>query len=184
VSSRLYWLLATLLTAVVVHLSFVLFAPKLVMAERLQAIRAAVGDTSLKVLTPGQTLRLIGEEGEGLVHALCFYDLDNGPVMVTAVIPPSYWSISIYSASGDNFYSFNDRQADVGRLAILLRRDRTVVAEVDDGVGSEAPSGDTLEVFPPEPRGIVVFRALAGEAADRAGTAAELARSTCAPSRN
>ena len=181
-SGRFYWLVATLLTAVVAHLSFVLFAPKLVMAERLEAIRQTAGGSSLKVLGRPDALRLIGEEDGALVHAVCVYDLSQGPMMVTALIPRSYWSISIYSASGDNFYSFNDRQADVERLALVLKPAEAQPVD-EDAVETEAPSGDVLDVFPPDPRGVIVFRALAGEAPERAGMEAFLARSSCAPAR-
>lgn len=181
-SGRFYWLIATLLTAVVVHLSFVLFAPKLVMAERLQAIAETAGDTSLKVLTRNDTLRLIGEEDGSLVHAVCVYDLSRGPLRVTALIPRSYWSISIYSASGDNFYTFNDRQADVERLELILKPAEAAPVD-EEAIETQAPAGDTLEVFPPDDRGVIVFRALAGEAPERAGVEAFLARSSCTPTR-
>ncbi|MGE0210371.1 MAG: DUF1254 domain-containing protein [Parvibaculaceae bacterium] len=181
-SGRGYWIVATLLMAAVVHLSFVLFAPKLVMAERLDALAETAGSSSLKVLTRAETLRLIGEEDGALVHAVCVYDLSQGSMLVTALIPRSYWSISIYSASGDNFYSFNDRQADVERLELRLKPAAAQPVD-EEAVETQAPEGDTLEVFPPDNRGVVVFRALAGEAPERAGVEAFLARSSCTPAR-
>lgn len=181
-NGRAYWLIATLLTAAVVHLSFVLFVPKLVMAERLDALAQAAGGSSLKVLTRAETLRLVGEQDGALVHAVCVYDLARGPVLIKTLIPRSYWSVSIYSAAGDNFYSFNDRQADVERLEIRLKP-RAAQPVDEEAVETEAPEGDTLEVFPPDDRGVVVFRALAGEASERAGVEAFLARSSCTPAR-
>lgn len=180
---RLYWLVATLLVAVVAHLGFVLFAPKLVMADKLDAIRQAAGEGALKVLTPEEQRAFIGQEDAGLVHALCLYDLDHGPVRIFAVVPRSYWSISIYSSAGDNFYSFNDRQADVDRLALLLKLEESVLAPGDD-VDAVAPEGDTLEVLSPTSRGVAVFRALAAEPDERARMAEFLSRSSCAGPRN
>jgi len=180
--SRFYWIIAVLLVAVVTHLSFVLFAPKLVMADKLDAMRAFTGEASLKVLSPEDALRLVGPEEEGLVHAICVYDLAHGPVRIVTVIPPSYWSISIYSEGGDNFYSFNDRQADVDSLALLLKPAvrRLVPAEETEAV---APEGDTLEVLAPDERGVVVLRALASEPAERSRIAEILSRSSCAGSK-
>lgn len=177
-SGRFYWVVATLLVAVVAHLSFVLFAPKLVMGDKLEAMRQAAG-AGLKVLAPEQSSQLIGPEEEALVHAICVYDLSEGPIRITTVIPAAYWSISIYSDSGDNFYSFNDRQAGVEQLALLLKQAKTELA-LSEEPETVAPEGDTLDVIAPDARGVVVLRALAGEPAERARIAETLARSSCA----
>src|SRR5262245_15456376 len=109
-SGRVFWVAATILLAIVVHLSYVLFAPGDTVERKLQAMRAVAGVNSLKVLSASDSRNFLAGEGPGMVHAICVYDLDNGEVLAEAPIPRGYWSVSIYSSKGTNLYTLNDRQ--------------------------------------------------------------------------
>jgi len=47
-----------------------------------------------------------------LLHAVCRFSLEDGPVRITASLPADFWSIAIFDRRGRNAYSINDRSAD------------------------------------------------------------------------
>jgi uncharacterized membrane protein len=67
------------------------------------------------VLSREDSIRLMGPDGRWLVHALCIYDLAERPGDHHAAVPNAYWSMTMYSAGGETFYSLNDRQAGIDR---------------------------------------------------------------------
>jgi uncharacterized membrane protein len=52
--------------------------------------------------------------------AACRFDLDDGPMHISASGHVPFWSLSVYSRIGQNVYSFNDRSAIDGSLDIVL----------------------------------------------------------------
>lgn len=52
--------------------------------------------------------------------AACRFDLDDGPMRITASGEVPFWSLSVYSRVGENVYSFNDRTAIDGKLDMVL----------------------------------------------------------------
>ena len=68
-SGRVFWVAATILLAIVVHLTYVLFAPGDSVQRKLQAMRTLAGVNSLKVLSANDSRTFLAGEGPGLVHA-------------------------------------------------------------------------------------------------------------------
>src|SRR5918995_3136427 len=164
-TSKLYWTAVAVLVAVIVHLSYVLLVPRLEMRGKIEDVQRVAGSGALTVLDADQSVRFIGPEGRWLVHALCIYDLRQGPVMVTAAVPSTYWSMSMYSSRGDSFYSLNDRQAGIARVAVLLKPRKTeLIGDLLEE--TEAPQGEVIAVEAPDAAGLVVMRALAAEPAE------------------
>jgi uncharacterized membrane protein len=118
----LFWTVCILLLAGVVHLGYVLIVPPIEMRAKIDELRQIAGDGALTVLSREDSVRLMGPDGRWLVHALCVYDLAEGPVMINATVPNSYWSMAIYSAGGETFYSLNDRQAGVEQVDLMIRQ--------------------------------------------------------------
>lgn len=176
-SRAIFWSLCVVLLAAVVHLGYVLLVPSYEMKTKIDDIRRLVDSRDLTVLSREQGVQLLGPDGRWLVHALCIYDLSAGPVMVSAAVPKTYWSMTIYSAAGETFYSLNDRQAGLDRVSIELRQasDR----ESDDDAQTPMGGGETLTVRAPDRAGLVVMRALAGEAAQFGPISEVLAGSSC-----
>lgn len=54
------------------------------------------------------------------VAAACRFDLEDGPVHLSASGTVPFWSVSVYTRGGRNIYSFNDRTADAGLLDTLV----------------------------------------------------------------
>jgi uncharacterized membrane protein len=173
----LFWSLSILLLAGVVHLGYVLIVPHYEMRAKIDELRQLAGNGALTVLSRDDSVRLMGPDGRWLVHALCIYDLADGPLTVNAVVPNSYWSMAIYSAGGDTFYSLNDRQAGIERVDITIRQPSGRAPEEEEELAP--PRDDSFNVRAPDPVGVVVMRALAGEAAEYERAAEILARSSC-----
>jgi uncharacterized membrane protein len=177
-TSKLYWTAVAVLVAVVVHLSYVLLVPRLEMRGKIEDVQRVAGSGALTVLDADQSVRFIGPEGRWLVHALCIYDLRQGPVMVTAAVPSTYWSMSMYSSRGDSFYSLNDRQAGIARVAVLLKPRKTeLIGDLLEE--TEAPQGEVIAVEAPDAAGLVVMRALAAEPAEYSRISSVMAQSGC-----
>ena len=174
--SILYWTVCILLLAGVVHLGYVLIVPQFEMRARIDELRELAGSGTLTVLNREDSVRLMGPDGRWLVHALCVYDLAEGPMVVSAAVPDSYWSMAIYSAGGETFYSLNDRQAGIDRVDLMIRRPSAPLPEEEE---LAPPDDETITVRAPDQVGVVVMRALAGEPAEYEPTAEILARSEC-----
>ena len=173
----LFWTVCILLLAGVVHLGYVLIVPQFEMRAKIDELRQLAGSGGLTVLSREDSVRLMGPDGRWLVHALCVYDLAEGPVAINAAVPNAYWSMAIYSAGGEVFYSLNDRQAGVERVDLVIRQPSEPV--VDEEAELVMPNEEVFTVRAPEPLGVVVMRALAGEPAEYERTAEVLARSSC-----
>jgi uncharacterized membrane protein len=173
----LFWTLCILLLAGAVHLGYVLIVPAFEMRAKIDELRQIAGNGELTVLSREDSVRLMGPDGRWLVHALCVYDLADGPVMVKATVPNSYWSMAIYSAGGETFYSLNDRQAGIEQVDLMIRRPTDQAPDEEEEL--TPPTDDTFRVRAPDPVGVVVMRALAGEAAEYDRAAEVLARSSC-----
>lgn len=177
----LFWTVAIVLLAGVVHLGYVLFVPHFEMRAKIDELRQLGGNGALTVLSREDSVRLMGPDGRWLVHALCIYDLAEGPLAITAVVPNAYWSMAIYSAAGEAFYSLNDRQAGIDRVDLMIRQPSE--PDPDEEEELTLPDADTVTVRAPDPIGLVVMRTLAREGAEYERASRILARSSCRPAR-
>ena len=172
----LFWIVSILLLASVVHLGYVLIMPPIEMRAKIDELTRLAGSGGLKVLSREDSVRLMGPDGRWLVHALCIYDLAGGPVLINAAVPNSYWSMAIYSAGGETFYSLNDRQAGIDRVDLMIRRPSE---QSEDEELLTIPDDDVFTVRAPDRVGVVVMRALAEQAVDYQRASDQLARSSC-----
>jgi uncharacterized membrane protein len=173
----LFWTVCILLLASTVHLGYVLFMPPIEMRAKIDELRQLAGSGALTVLSREDSVRLMGPDGRWLVHALCVYDLAEGPMTINATVPNSYWSMAIYSAGGETFYSLNDRQAGIEQVDLMIRPPTDQAPDEEEEL--TLPSDDTFAVRAPDPVGVVIMRALAGEMAEYDRAAEVLARSSC-----
>ncbi|WP_020651008.1 DUF1254 domain-containing protein [Solimonas variicoloris] len=136
--------------AVVTHLATVLAAPYVLMDVAMARVSKADGinhwthpprttETSRKVVRPSPDL----------AYSACVYDLDGGPVHVTASAWDDYMSVSVFAHNSDNIFVINDRQAPQGVDMIIVRK------------GEPHPPGAALVVESPSRRGIVLQRRVA-----------------------
>ncbi len=55
-----------------------------------------------------------------MLHAVCRFSLEDGPVRITATLPRDFWSLAIFDRRGRNAYSINDRSADGADLDLAV----------------------------------------------------------------
>ena len=117
----LYWGMATLILAVVVHLFVVIFVPGVDAGQKLAQMETAGDVNKLHRIVANDTPQaLLTEPSPDILYAFCKFDIRSRPLMVEGSIPPDYWSISVYGETGANIYTLNDRQAGVQKLQLMI----------------------------------------------------------------
>ena len=181
VSLRARLVLATacgLVIAAIVHLATVLAIPALSGGDALSRTR---GTLTADKAVPVRTLAAQGEappswlpaSDPDVAVAVCAYNLDDGPVRVTARKGSLFQSLSVH-ARGGAFYAITDQAAVRGTLdlVVMTRRqfDEVLASSDEDEVSRD------LRVVAPAREGYVVVRVLASLPSQRA-QADEAARS-------
>jgi uncharacterized membrane protein len=177
VRQRLFWLLAVVLLAVTVHLSYVLFVPNLEMSRIMKAAGSSHGNNRFTVLGEKEATAILGQQSLAFVQGLCVLDLRSGPVLVTLDTPASYWMANVYSRNGDNIYSLNDRQVSEVPFSIIVEQKKTSLFSFE---ASEPPVEDAaFRVSTGDRSGLFVVRVFVQDPAYRARITRTLERSTC-----
>ena len=78
-----------------------------------------------------------------VMTSMCVFDTSEGAVEIIGESWRRYWSVSLYSANGDNFYTLNDEAAEPGVFRILV---------------DHRPSVSRQQIQSPNQRGIMVVR--------------------------
>ena len=163
-----------LAVAIVAHVVALWALPRVVMDRTMATLQELAGgkaNVALRPPPPDHASRTVVMPSPDLLYTICVYDLEQGPVMLSAEqYPPGYWSLALYDARTDNFLTVNDTQ-EAGKPLRLVITEGT------------APPGDARFVASSSRRGIALFRSLLLDPADR--TAVDAARSTmeCRPVR-
>jgi len=169
----LYWCVATLLLAVVVHLFVVIFVPGVDTGQKLAQMEAAGEVNKLHQIAAKDTHQvLLTEPSPDLRYAFCKFDIRTRPLMIEGSVPPGYWSVSVYGETGSNVYTLNDRQAGVQKLQLMI------VTE-DEPFDDEARPENTIIVRVPTASGLVLFRALVSDRSQEELVESHLAASKC-----
>ena len=145
------WIVATLIVAVIVHLTSVMLLPHVIMSRVMGAVAGHGVNTMLHTPRPTAASRGVVRPSPDLLYSTCAFDLDKtaGVVVVTAHdMPKTYWSISIFDANTNNIFVLDDRQAKGKRIAIQI-----VTAPW-------MPPLPGIVVHVPGPRGLVLVRTL------------------------
>ncbi len=149
------WLLAALAGAGLAHALVVYSVPWLIMAIAMRGMTRQNG-TNHAAFPPraDESSRAIVRPSPDLLYSACVFDVSQGPLRVTAQVPPqTYWSLSMFAANTDNFYKQNDHEAVDGQVDIVLVR---------EGSNAPVPKGATV-VEAPTSQGIILTRTLINE---------------------
>jgi uncharacterized membrane protein len=183
--SWLFWTVSGLALAAVVHLSYVLVGTRFALQDMISTEAQAATSGQFTLLAPEEQLRLLGESEDDAVAGRCLFDLKGGALAIDAAMPDGFWSLTIYSQSGQEVYSINDRQAGTNRFKLTVKR--------TPGLLSFFTSSDTPDTKPSEnegwsaeigaDRGFAIFWAALDQPQMRPSMARELARTTCTAER-
>lgn len=118
-----YWTVATLALAGIFHIIAVLGFPYFIM-DRLVA-GAADGEglnTAIHAERATSDARRVVRPSPDLIYTLCAFDLREGPLVLSAPVPDTYWSLSMFSDNTDNFFVVNDQQLEKDTIELVLAR--------------------------------------------------------------
>ena len=101
--------------------------------------------------------RWIVRPSPDLLYSMCPYDLRQGPVVIEAEVPGTYWSLQLYQMNTDNFAGRNNQREQSFRKGGPL-------SVVIVGAGEQADGLDGDVIVSPTDRGVAVIRmAIIGE---------------------
>lgn len=139
-------LLAALLAAAGTHLVLVLRLPGTLIEATMESIAGANGWNTIVHANrpPTAASRAVVMPGPDMVYSICILDLSDGPVQLTAQVPGSYWSVSVYDDVGNNTFVLSDREHGPGPWSTVIHPPDSPA--VDHGIQAAST------------RGIAVFR--------------------------
>jgi uncharacterized membrane protein len=140
---------AALIAAVIAHLAFVHYMPRVLMGVAIDRVGNGQFNAWRVSDRVTETSRTIVRPSPDFAYSVCPYDLSRGPVIITATPYNAYWSLSLYAQNSDNFFVIDDREARFGADITLVRR------------GRAHPEGASMVVESPSTRGIALIRRLA-----------------------
>ena len=177
--SWLFWIVAGLMLASVVHLSYVLVGTRFALQDIVSTEAQAAATGQFALLTPQEQLRILGESEKDAVAGQCVFDLAGGWLAIDAAMPASFWSLTIYSDSGEEVYSINDRQAGTSRFKLTVKRAPSLLSFFTNDPDTKPSENEGWSAEIGGDRGLVVFWAALDQPQLRPTFARELERSTC-----
>ena len=170
--------LCGLLLAAVVHLSAVLAIPWLGERDAFSRLRPTMSaERSQLVAAPGGRATWLPSPDPAVAVAACAYNLDEGPVRISARTGPLFQSLSFHGRGGGVFFAVTDRAAVRGSLDLVLM----TRAQLDEALAREDeddPSRD-VRVVAPNREGLVIVRVLAGLPSQRPEAEASAGSVSC-----
>ena len=127
---RLFWFVAAVFFGVATHLAYVLFTPLILFQKQFVTITNDKPVNKFFILDPTKKNLLIPTSTAQAVVGICSFDLNLGPIVVSAKLPKSFWTVSIYTQSGQQVYSLNDIQAGSNDFTIELSRAKSIFQQL------------------------------------------------------
>tara|TARA_B110001450_G_scaffold68456_1_gene64684 strand:- start:1917 stop:2456 length:540 start_codon:yes stop_codon:yes gene_type:complete len=149
----LRWVIAIFLFGWLGQYLMAVMIPYLVM-ERLY-IKAAErsGYNQLVVISRiDETSRWVVRPSPDLMYASCMYNLEEGPLAISAPVPERYWSMQFYQMNTDNFASITNQRKQQSRVGT-----RVEVTLVGPDASPSNYAGEVIQS--PSVRGVMLMRA-------------------------
>jgi uncharacterized membrane protein len=176
-----FWLFTAAVLAVAAHAATLLFAPRYTF-ERSLAGALDAASNSFAVLTPEAQRRLLPDYPDDAVFGICRFDLNGGPVTLTADLPDRFWVLAVYSSGGKTLYTVNDRQSGVNNFTLRLVRAPGLLETFTARDDEDAVSDLAYKVASPDRKGLALVWVPLSDAAQRQSLAASIAKTSCARS--
>jgi uncharacterized membrane protein len=175
----LLWTLAGVILGGIVHLGTILALPRTASQDayaRLEPITTV--NTMTPVPRPTAAKALLPYMDPAFAVAVCRYDLDNGPMRLTAPVSQAYTSVTFYTRRGVAYYGINDRAAGRRTIELFLMTKAQHEAMPED---AEVTAADRLIIDSPTTTGLIVLRALSPEPGLMPMAQASVAAARCVP---
>ena len=170
--------LCGLVLAGLVHLAAVLAIPWLGERDAFSRLRPTVSaERSELVAAPGGRATWLPSPDPAVAVAACGYNLDEGPVRISARTGALFQSLSFHARGGGVFFAVTDRAAVRGSLDLVLMT-RAQLGEALAQEDEDDPSRD-VRVVAPNRDGLVIVRVLAGLPSQRPDAEASASSVSC-----
>jgi len=167
----LRWTAAILLCGWLGQYPLAMLVPHLIMERLHHKVVERVGHNQLNLtLRTDETSRWVVRPSPDLLYASCMYDLEQGPVMISAPVPERYWSMQFYQMNTDNFAGIHNQREQRLRRGTLVE----VTLLGPDADPAEYP-GEVIQS--PTTRGVMLLRA--SSIGDNSEAQAALQNSRC-----
>ena len=171
-------LLAALLLAGVVHIATVLALPSFYRSDAYTRLARNLPANSFVTLPVAQPkAQVLPFQTPDTRYAVCRFDATAGPVAVRATLPEAGWSLSLYTASGEGFYTFPAAdQRPVTLSLVVVPPGEKFLGSSSDARGQDL---DATQIVSPNVRGLAVLRAPLFGRSFAAAAVQHLAQATC-----
>lgn len=88
-----------------------------------------------------------------LIYDTCAFDVSRNPISITAEVPQSFWSLSLYADNRQVFFSIDEVKAGAAKIEIIL-----IGPDADRDRASEEIRIPVIRT--PSTKGVAVFRTL------------------------
>lgn len=153
-------LLAVVFVAGIVHIASLLLVPRVAPADAFARLAAAAPEGSVSVLPRGGSPEaVLPGRDPSVASAVCRYDLDRGPLRVSATLDDeAFVAVTLHARSGVAFYGLNDRAGNDGKLELVVM----TAAQLDDAQSKDSPDAPVrdVRVVAPQRQGFVMFDVL------------------------
>lgn len=164
----------------IVHIAALLLVPHFASNDAWSRISALGPEYAFAIVEPA------GHAASGVIEvhdpefaiAACRFDLDGGPVHVTAPLGVRFWSVSIVNGRGQSVYSFNDRNSSTGALDLAIA---TPVQMIELRKDLPPDFAESIFVEADIERGMVVLRLFQPDSEGEQAVRAMLDKAECAP---
>lgn len=163
--AKLVWAtLCGLVLAGMVHVAAVLALPWLSERDAFSRLRGTISADKSELVAPP-----VGSAGEGgawlprpdpaVALAACAYNLDEGPVRISARVGTLFQSLSFHARAGGAFFAVTDRAAVRGaiELVVMTRGQLDQILATED----EDEQNRDVRIVSPSREGLVIVRVLA-----------------------
>lgn len=101
-----------------------------------------------------ETARTVVRPSPDLLYASCIYNLEQGPLLLSATIPERYWSMQFYQMNTDNYAGISNQREQRHRVGTVVKV--TLISSDDDPSLYEG-----VVIQSPSDRGMILLRASA-----------------------
>jgi uncharacterized membrane protein len=167
------------LIGAITHIALTLMIPLVQPNAAFAAFRQALPLHRMTVLPPpipgAQIMPFMSPD---IRIAACRYDITDGPVSVTAVLPEAGWTIALHTPQGENFYTVPAADMKKTEVAFVILPQSDRIFTMTPGV--RRANVDATQIQAPAREGLVIIRAPVKGIAFGAETDAQLKSATCA----
>jgi uncharacterized membrane protein len=174
-------IVVALFVGAMLHIVVTLWSAKVSASRAFDAVAARLPVNKMQVLPPvTAATQLYPFQAPDMRYAVCRFDATDGAIVVRASLPGLGWSLSLHSATGENFFVVAGQDGKRTELALLLvPQTDEFVPLPRDAVGQQNLAQITL----PNRGGLAILRGPMQSPAYRAEIEAELAKGSCSQRR-